>query len=199
MQISSDRAQGDAAVRALAEALRGYFLADPDRLSALVVVEQASESGSPGREKMFRIEGGNDRLADALVGDARLSVRLRHAVAAVHQDVKGVRLLVEDSRGRRVGVEADYVVCTVPLPVLLDWSFTPALPDAQHRAFEALSYGPATKVFLRSDVPWWRRTGRPNAFGTNLPIGAVWESCEEMRGGSDPDADGGRIRKRATP
>src|SRR6185503_2877532 len=52
-------------------------------------------------------------------------------------------------------------------------------------AFEALSYGPATKVFLRSDVPWWRRAGRPNAFGTNLPIGAVWESCEEVRGGSD--------------
>jgi monoamine oxidase len=180
-----DRANADATVRALAEALRGYFLADPDALSALVVVEQAAESGSLGREKMFRIEGGNDRLSDALIRDARLSVRLGHAVAAVHQDAASVRLLVEDVRGRRTGIEADYAVCTVPLPVLLEWPFTPALPDAQRRAFQAVSYGPATKVFLRSERPWWRRARRPNAFGTNLPIGAVWESCEEVRGGSD--------------
>lgn len=179
------RADADVTVCALAEALRGYFLADPDALSALVVVEQASEPGSPGREKMFRIEGGNDRLAEALVRDAKIPVRLGHAVSAVHQDARSVRLLVEDARGRRSGIEGDYAVCTVPLPVLLDWSFTPALPDAQRRAFEALSYGAATKVFLRSDRPWWRRAGRPNAFGTNLPIGAVWESCGEVRGGSN--------------
>jgi monoamine oxidase len=180
-----NRANAGATVRALADGLRGYFLADADQLSALAVVEQATESGPPGREKMFRIDGGNDRLALAIVREARLSIRLRHAVGAVHQDATRVRLLVEDERGRHVGIEADYVVCTVPIPVLLEWSFTPALPEAQRHALEALSYGPATKVFLRSETPWWRRPGRPNAFGTNLPIGAVWESCEEVRGGSD--------------
>jgi monoamine oxidase len=179
-----ERANASAAVRALADALRAYFLADPDRLSALAVVEQASESGPPGRQKVFRVDGGNDRLLEAIVRDARLSIRLRHVVGAIHQDVDRVRLLVEDPR-RRIGVEADYVVCTVPLPILLEWSFTPPLPPAQRRVFETLSYGPATKVFLRSDVPWWRRRGRPNGFGTNLPVGAVWESCEEVRGGSD--------------
>jgi monoamine oxidase len=180
-----DRARANASVRGLAEALRCYFLADPDRLSALVVVEQASESGSLGRQKMFRVEGGNDRLLDAIVRDARISIRLRHNVAAVHQDAERVRLLVEDGHGRRAGVEADYVVSTVPLPVLLEWSFTPAIPEPQRLAFERLSSGPATKVFLRSETPWWRRAGRPNAFGTNLPVGAVWESCEEVHGGSD--------------
>jgi monoamine oxidase len=180
-----DRAQAGGNVRALAEALRGYYLADPDRLSALVIVEQASESGSLGRQKMFRVEGGNDRLAEAIVHDARLTIRFRHAVAAVHQDAESVRLLVEDQHGRRVGVEADFVVCTVPVPVLLEWSFTPPLAGAQRRAFSNLTCGPATKVFLRSDKPWWRRRDRPNAFGTNLPVGAVWESCEEVRGGSD--------------
>jgi monoamine oxidase len=180
-----ERAQAPPNVRGLADALRGYFLADPDRLSALVVAELASESGSLGRQKMHRVEGGNDRLLEAIVRDARLSLRLRHTIAAVHQDAERVRLLVEDARGRRVGVEADYVVSTVPLPVFLEWSLTPALPDAQRRAFESLSYGPATKVFLRSDQPWWRRHGRPNAFGSNLPIGAVWESCEEVPGASD--------------
>jgi monoamine oxidase len=179
------RQPANASVRALADALRAYFLADPDRLSALVVVEQASEGGSLGRQKMFRIDGGNDRLVDAIVREARLSIRLRHVVRAVHQDTDGVRLLVEDHRRHRVGIEADYVVSAVPVPVLLEWSFTPPLPDAQRHAFEALSYGAATKAFLRSDSPWWRRSGRPNSFGTNLPVGAVWESCEEVRGGSD--------------
>ena len=197
---SSSVQPGDANVaRAGRRRCAAYFLADPDRLSALVVVEQASEAGSLGREKMFRIEGGNDRLADAIVRDARLSIRLRHAVRAVHQDADGVRLLVEDQRGRRVGIEADYVVCTVPIPVLLEWSFTPALPDAQRRAFEALSYGPATKVFLRSDTPMVAPQ-RPSERVRHEPadrrrLGILRRSSRRQRS----DAPGRWVRQRAAP
>src|SRR5262249_9950239 len=30
--------------------------------------------------------------------------------------------------------------------------------------------------------PFWRRRGRPHAFGTNLDIGAVWDGSEDQRG-----------------
>src|SRR4051812_8777083 len=40
--------------------LRGFFLADPEELSMLPVVEQFAEQGPPGQTKFFRIKGGND-------------------------------------------------------------------------------------------------------------------------------------------
>jgi hypothetical protein len=42
--------------------LRGFFLADPERLSLIALVDQfATDSDGPGA--MYRIEGGNQRLA----------------------------------------------------------------------------------------------------------------------------------------
>src|SRR5204863_8091897 len=45
-------------VRAMATALRGFFLADPDQLSLLSLVEQFAEDGPPGGQKMYRVVGG---------------------------------------------------------------------------------------------------------------------------------------------
>ena len=55
-------------LHAMATALRGFFLADPDEISVLPVVERIAKGGSPAQVEFFRIEGGNDRLVDALVG-----------------------------------------------------------------------------------------------------------------------------------
>ena len=41
-------------IHALADALRGLYLADPDELSALVVVEQAALNEPPGQSTMYR-------------------------------------------------------------------------------------------------------------------------------------------------
>ncbi len=169
-------------VHALGVALRGLFLADPDHLSALVIVEQAAEKRAPGPQQMFRVKGGNDRLIDALARRSRLMIRLRHVVRAVRQTVGGVRVTIEDGQGRRATTLADYLVATVPVPVLLEWRFSPALPERQRQAFQTLSYGPATKVLLRSARPWWRGKNRPHAFGTNLPVGALWDACEDIQG-----------------
>jgi monoamine oxidase len=171
-----------ARVRALAVALRGLFLAEPEHLSALVILDEAADNRAPGRQQMFRVEGGNDRLIDALAHRSRLTVRLRHVVRAVRQSERGVRVTIEDPHGRRATKSVDYLVATVPLPALLDWRFSPALPASQRHAFQSLSYGPATKILLRSARPWWRGKNRPHAYGSNLPVGALWDACEEMRG-----------------
>jgi monoamine oxidase len=58
--------------------------------------------------------------------------------------------------------------------------FDPPLPAEQHRAITDLRYGPATKVLLQFERPFWRRKGRPRAFGTDLPTGAVWDASEDQ-------------------
>ncbi len=169
-------------VRAMAAALRGFFLADSDALSALVGVELSMENTDPGDVPMYRVNGGNDLLINALARNKNLTFSLRRAVKRVEQNAEEVTLSVVEPDGRLETLRAEYVVVTVPPPVLRTWTFSPALPPEQRRAFERLSYGFGTKALLRFDTRWWRAANRPRAFGTNLPIGAVWEATER-RGG----------------
>ena len=174
-------AGADARTGALASSLRGLFLADPPQLSALVVVEQMLTNGDPSQLAMYRIVGGADRLIEALHKDAGCRVDLRSAVRAVEQDARSVKVTVEGADEQRAELRADYLIVTAPVPIVREWEFRPELPEPQRRAFEALTYGPATKVLLRYSARWWRQPGRPRAFGTNLPIGAVWEAAEDQK------------------
>jgi monoamine oxidase len=169
-------------VRAMAAALSGFFLADSDALSALVGVELSMEDTDPGHVPLYRVRGGNDLLINALARDKNLRFSLRRAVKRVEQTAQAVSLSVVEPHGEIEMLSADYVVVTVPPPVLRTWTFTPALPPEQRRAFDRISYGSATKALLRFDTRWWRRRNRPRAFGTNLPIGAVWEATEVQSG-----------------
>ena len=165
---------------AYATALRGLYLAEPSDLSALVAVEQTL-AGDPGAVRMSRVKGGNDRLLAALQKATPMRLDLQHVVRGVAIDGRGVSVTIEGSGRRRAVARADYLVAAVPAPHLLEWTIAPALPDAQQLALRSLVYGAATKAVLRFSRRWWRRGGRPKAFSTNLPVGAVWESAEEQK------------------
>ena len=169
-----------ASARAFVEALRGFYLAEPDALSALVLVDQMLGGEPPGRSRAYR---GNDRLIAALARriERRVRIDLGVAVRAIVQNGRGVRVTVDGAGGRRHEIAADYVIVTLPPPLVRACAFDPPLPARQRAALEALTMGAATKISLRFDRPWWRRSGRPRAFGSNLPFGAVWESGEEQR------------------
>jgi monoamine oxidase len=159
--------------------LRGLFLADPAMLSSLVVLELLASGSDPGR--LFRVRGGNDHLIAALDNELDRPVMTRHVVRAIRQSPSGVRVSIESPDHLVDHDSADYAIVTAPVPVVLTWELEPALPEPQRRALESLSYGPATKLLMRFASRWWRRQGRPRAFGTNLLVGAVWESGEEQR------------------
>jgi monoamine oxidase len=173
-------ADAEPRLHAFAVALRGLYLAEPEDLSALVAVEQLL-GGSPGSVDAFRIKGGADRLAKALQKDGKYPVDLEHAVRAIAQDARGVAVTIDGPGGKRAVARADFVVAAVPAPLLLEWTITPALPDTQREAFAGLLYGRATKAILRFSRRWWRAQGRPRAFATNLPVGAVWETAEDQK------------------
>lgn len=175
-----DYSNADAQTHAFATALRGLFLAEPEDLSALVAAEQTLEGTDPGQVEMYRIEGGNDRLIEALQQDTRCQIDLNHVVRAVEHDDKSVGVVIDGPTGKRSTAVAEYLILTLPAPLVLELRFAPALPDIQRRAFELLTYGPATKVILRFSSRWWREPGRPRAFSSNLPIGALWETAEDQ-------------------
>jgi len=175
-----DETGADRSLRDTVTAMRGFFLADPDELPLLALADQfAGEGATLG--KMYRVKGGNDLLATRLADGLGDRVRAGVEVLAVSQRGTRVQVAVRH-RYQTSQLSADYAVLALPATLLRRIPFTPALPVRQHEAIARLKYGRATKTLLQFPTRFWRAPGRPRAFGSPLPFGAVWEGNEEQRG-----------------
>jgi monoamine oxidase len=176
-----DDIKADQELRATAVGLRGFFLADPEELSLIALVDQFAESDAAAPGEMYRIEGGNDRLAAALATTLGHRVHLNTELVAVSHRGRGVRASIR--RGRPVSaINSDYLVVALPATVLRRIPISPGLPPQQHDAIARLKYGRATKTLLQFSRRFWRAPGRPRAFGSPLALGALMEGNEEQRG-----------------
>jgi monoamine oxidase len=178
-----DEVRADADLRATATGLRGFFLADPEELSLVALVDQFSSNDAPAPGEMYRIEGGNDRLTNALAAPLGDRLHLNTEIVALSHRGSTVRVSVKN--GRSVAqISCDYAILAVPATLMRRMPITPALPAQQHDAFSRLKYGRATRSLLQFSTRFWRATGRPRAFGSPLPFGAVYEANEEQPGRS---------------
>jgi monoamine oxidase len=169
-------------MRSTALGLRGFFLADPDELSLLALVDQFAEEETPGQGRMYRIDGGNDSLVTALAAPFADRIRRQTALVSVIQSLHGIDATVRASDGLLSTLHADYLICTLPATALKVVQIDPPLPLSQLEAIRQLPYGPATRTALQFEQAAWRKAGKPRAYGTDLPIGAVWDGNEEQKG-----------------
>src|SRR5215471_18272959 len=171
--------QAPAAVKARVRGLRGFFLADPEELSLLPLVEQFAEWEAPGQSRFFRIRGGNDRLATTLVRRLRGAVLLSTVVRKIAQHDDRVTVTIEGLGKPHTEITAEYLVCALPASTARGVLFEPALPEAQHDAITHLRYGCATRLLLQFDRRFWRRRG-------------VGRQRAADRAGGDPELPRGR-------
>jgi monoamine oxidase len=176
-----DAVKADEELRTTATGLRGFFLADPDELSLIALVDQFAETDSPAPGNMYRIQGGNDRLATKLAEPLGSRLHLNTDVIALSHRGTGVRVSVKNKRAM-AQINCDYAVLAMPATLLRRIPITPALPAQQHDAMSRLKYGRATKTLLQFSRRFWRTPGRPRAFGSSMPFGAIWEGNEDQRG-----------------
>ena len=178
-----DSQHADEELRATAIGLRGFFLADPEELSLIALVDQfaSNDDDGPVRGAMFRIDGGNDRLATALAAPLGNRLRLKTEIVAISHRGRTVRVAVKQAQ-TQAQITGDYLIVTMPASIVRRIPFTPSLPSQQHDAFAALKYGRATKTLLQFSKRFWRAAGRPRAFGTPFGIGALMDANEEQRG-----------------
>jgi monoamine oxidase len=176
-----DEINADRELRSTATAMRGFFLADPEELALIAYVDQfASDDQSP-TSAMYRIEGGNDRLATALAATLGPRVQLNTELVALSHRGREVRASLKQRRAVSQ-ITCDYAVLALPATILRRVPITPALPAQQHEAIARLRYGRATKTLLQFSRRFWRAAGRPRAFGSDQAFGAVWDGNEEQRG-----------------
>lgn len=164
-------------VQAIAEAMRGFFLADADDLSALPMAAELAQGGSPAQTPIHRIVGGIERLVAAVAAATDARLLLNHRLQSVRHGPDRVVCEVLDATGHQQPIEADAIVITLPASTLRDVVITPALPDDQWHAIRSLRYGCATKAAVQTSTDLFG--GRPaRAFGTDTHAGAFWDAAE---------------------
>jgi monoamine oxidase len=176
-----DEIKADNRMRSMVRGLRGFFLADSEELSLLVLVDQLA-SDTPGRQSMSRIEGGNDRLPAEMALSLGDGLHLNTSAVAIRYDHASVHVTVQRTGGDQAHMKSDYVILALPVTTLRSIDIKPGLPLEQANAYSRLKYGRVTKSLLQFDRRFWQKTGQPRAYGTDAPTGAIWDSNEEQRG-----------------
>ncbi len=92
----------------------------------------------------YKFKGGTVSLINAMIDDAKPTVRLSSPVAIVSQDSQSVTVTTENDEV----FTAKAVVVAVPLNILKDISFTPALDEAKLAASEETHAGFGTKTHI---------------------------------------------------
>ena len=174
------RVDAPADLHAMVDAMRGFFLAEAEEISVLPYVEQLSQGGSPAQSELHRIEGGNDRLVDALVRATPARLLFGHVIHAISQATDRVVVTSRDASGLTQQLEADAIVVALPASTLRDVEIRPALPDDQQRAIQRLSYGCATKVIVQSPRSLFGDR-HARAFATDTRLGAFWDASEHQQ------------------
>jgi len=117
--------------------------------SRAVVLPYLFEQISDMQAPMLQPVGGMDGIARALYREVRPSVRLGRPVVSVRRVGERVRVV---HGADRQAIEADYCVCTLPLPTLakVDADFSPA----KQAAMKDVPYLPSVKVGFEAPRFW---------------------------------------------
>jgi monoamine oxidase len=104
---------------------------------------------------MFQPKGGMDHIGKAFAAKVGNLVRLNTRVTKIMQDDKGVSAAWTDTVTGATGVaKADYMVCTIPAPVLNQMEVF-QVSDKMKAAIRALPYGNSVKIGLEMKRRFW--------------------------------------------
>jgi len=120
---------------------------------------------------------GTDTLASAFARNLRSKPKLGCSVVRITQDGSARRAAaIYRERGRERRVEGDFLLCTLPCPVLTRMTFEPGLSGPKARAIRQLNYDSSTKVLAIARRRFWEMDD--GIFGggtfTDLPIATAY-------------------------
>ena len=132
-------------------------------------------------KQWFKIRGGNDLLPKALASALSDAILYGAPVARLEQDSSTVRAVYLRG-GVPITIEADFLVCAIPLPVLRRVEVAPALSSIKRAAIQQIDGMPMARVFLQSRRRFWLERGESGWGAADDPID-VWDYSRDQPGG----------------
>ncbi|MCS7066124.1 MAG: FAD-dependent oxidoreductase, partial [Fimbriimonadales bacterium] len=165
---------------------RNLEAAEPEEVSMLSVVAQEAFYGAEVEHGAYRLEGGTQRLAEAIAAAFQQAggvLWLEAVVESVEQRRREVRVHVR-RYGQAQTLRARYAVVALPFPIVRQLEFSPPLSAARRDALAQLGVGQVVKTLLQFRTRFWRHTKPRN--GPNAPelldISAIWEETDIVPG-----------------
>lgn len=112
-----------------------------------------------GRRAMS-VEGGNQRMPEAMARAVKGDIMMNRHVAAVRMDRGGVEVRCVDGSRHH----SKYIVMSLPFSALRLLSIEPAFTGLQAEAVATLPYHAAFQVHYATEKPFWERDGLPPSF-----------------------------------
>jgi monoamine oxidase len=134
----------EGAREAIAARLEVSSATTADRVDASALLDLAAHSADPAPS----IAGGNQQIAIVLAALLGPALRLSSPVTAISWAERPLRI----SAGTTT-VEVDRIVLALPASVVGAIAFEPGLPAALERAYAAVEYGHAAKLFVPLTAP----------------------------------------------
>ena len=163
----------------------GVHAASSNEVSALFALWQraiAAHRGVPvHRTEVFRLRGGNQALTDTFA--AKLGDRV-HVSAARWRRLNMASQAspsISANSANRGRLEAEYLVCCIPLGNLVKIPVTPAWPASKAYVLKNTAFSSSTRVVLQSRTKFWKH----DLPSINLETGdgtvpLVWQSADEV-------------------
>jgi monoamine oxidase len=119
--------------------------------------------------KQFAIEGGNQRLPEAMAKSLKSTIHLGQVVSGVHASSSGVEVHCADGKVYR----AKRAIVTAPFSALRGVLFDPVLPGLQAEAISQLGYSVGHQIHFTVKRKFWEDDGLPITIWSDSVIGRL--------------------------
>jgi monoamine oxidase len=120
------------------------------------------------------IPGGMDLLPRAFAQALRERIWYGAPVTGIVQEPDRVRAVLRQGGSERM-LDADRLICSVPVPVLRGIAITPGLPARKRQILGELEYSRVTRLYVQARRRFWMDAGDLGRAFTDLPIQLVSE------------------------
>lgn len=132
-------------------------------------------------DERFRVQGGNQQIAQQLAARLASPVVLEHFLESVQARGAGYTLTFS-TPGGPLDVDADIVLLTVPFSVLRNVNLALDLPDYKTRAIQELGYGTNAKLLIGFSERIWRTQGYNGEVFTDESYQLSWDNSRLQPG-----------------
>lgn len=127
--------------------------------------------------EVFKIKGGSQHLTDTLAATMSSTIRLQHQLQSITQNKNNITLIF-NQEGKKIIVEADYVVMTLPFSILRKIPFLAAMPIQKRKCIDELGYGNSCKFIIGFKDKTWHAAGKQGYTFTDEAFGCGWDSSQ---------------------
>ncbi len=136
---------------AVTRMVEGYDAGEMSRMSTMAVHDEWANDESWQQGRVVEGYGAMISFLEAECRKAGVKIILNTEVSSI--DSADELVLIRTKDGPEY--QGQKVIVTVPLPLIKNIAFTPAIPE-KIEAVEVIGFGPAMKIFLKFKTEWWK-------------------------------------------